>query len=151
MPRPISSSRSAARSFRTTSARSTAFSEADTPEGSQLNSWSTVLEHPDAGWTQWLPSSAIAAGPLDLCFRDASSRIGNGGIAAGDAAAGGDAKDTDSGPSGQDAGKDGAELGWIAFALTFGAVRSTRPRATGKPPALRKGAQDAAAADTHRG
>lgn len=40
------------------------------PEGSQLKGFFTVIERPESGWVEWLPSAAIASGPLDLCFRD---------------------------------------------------------------------------------
>jgi hypothetical protein len=41
-----------------------------TPGGSQLQGWFTVVDRPDSGWIEWLPSAAVASGPLSLCFRD---------------------------------------------------------------------------------
>jgi hypothetical protein len=41
-----------------------------TPEGSQLKGWFTVVDRPESGWIEWLPSEAVTSGPLSLCFRD---------------------------------------------------------------------------------
>jgi hypothetical protein len=39
-------------------------------EGSTVRGSFLVLERPEAGWIEWLPSTAITSGAIDLCFRD---------------------------------------------------------------------------------
>jgi hypothetical protein len=40
------------------------------PDGSSVRGSFSVVERPEAGWIEWLPSTAIASGEVELCFRD---------------------------------------------------------------------------------
>jgi len=41
-----------------------------TPDGSRVRGSFAVIERPETGWIEWLPSTEVASGALELCFRD---------------------------------------------------------------------------------